>query len=144
MDLSTLEMAVSSTSHEWRGDVYDDDCPFRGTKGRKTSSSLRENGTGMPNQSKPLRQNLAREKERDDALPKVAGTSTIMAPLNSRNGYVGPSLLRSRIGLKRSNSVTSLGSNDSDTSTKRPKVDCSISTSLFPFRSRPPMYESFL
>jgi hypothetical protein len=39
------------------------------------------------------------------ALPRVASTSTVLAPIGAKTGYVGPALLRSRkMGLKRSGS----------------------------------------
>lgn len=46
--------------------------------------------------------------EKDDSagvLPRVASTSTVLAPIGAKTGYVGPALLRSRkMGLKRSGS----------------------------------------
>jgi hypothetical protein len=43
--------------------------------------------------------------EKDDVLPRVASTSTVLAPIGAKTNYVGPALLRSRqAGLKRSSS----------------------------------------
>jgi hypothetical protein len=40
-----------------------------------------------------------------DTLPRVANTSTVLAPIGAKSNYVGPALLRSRqLGLKRSGS----------------------------------------
>ena len=61
--------------------------------------------------------------EKDDsagALPRVASTSTVLAPIGARTEYVGPALLRSRkTGLKRSGS--SENSRDGNENLKKPR-----------------------
>jgi hypothetical protein len=67
----------------------------------------------------PMRFSDVREKQKSKApykpnsknddsagvLPRVASTSTVLAPIGAKTGYVGPALLRSRkMGLKRSGS----------------------------------------
>jgi hypothetical protein len=54
------------------------------------------------------------------ALPRVASTSTVLAPIGAKTAYVGPALLRSRkMGLKRSGS--SEGSRDENENLKKPR-----------------------
>ncbi|KAH9979944.1 ATP-dependent DNA helicase [Lactifluus volemus] len=66
--------------------------------------------------SRPASLGNAREKSKikvvrrsspkeEDTLPRVASTSTVLAPIGGRTNYVGPALLRSRpTGLKRNSS----------------------------------------
>jgi hypothetical protein len=66
--------------------------------------------------SRPASLGNAREKSKikvvrrssskeEDTLPRVASTSTVLAPIGGRTNYVGPALLRSRpMGLKRNSS----------------------------------------
>ncbi len=78
--------------------------------------------------------------ENDDsagALPRVASTSTVLAPIGAKTGYVGPALLRSRkMGLKRSGS--SEGSRDENENLKKPRSEPSAPSgySSYPFYSR--------
>ena len=56
------------------------------------------------------------------ALPQVARTSTVLAPIGARTSYVGPALLRSRkMGLKRSGS--SENSRDGNENLKKPRSE---------------------
>ena len=63
--------------------------------------------------------------ENDDsagALPRVASTSTVLAPIGGKTGYVGPALLRSRkTGLKRSGSSENYG--DGNENLKKPRSE---------------------
>ncbi|KAN0118615.1 ATP-dependent DNA helicase [Russula decolorans] len=63
--------------------------------------------------------------ENDDsagALPRVASTSTILAPIGGKTGYVGPALLRSRkTGLKRSGSSENY--RDGNENLKKPRSE---------------------
>jgi len=59
------------------------------------------------------------------ALPQVASTSTVLAPIGARTNYVGPALLRSRqLGLKRSGSSENCG--DGNENLKRPRSGLSV------------------
>jgi hypothetical protein len=56
------------------------------------------------------------------ALPRVASTSTVIAPIGAKTGYVGPALLRSRkMGLKRSGSSENFG--DGNENLKKPRSE---------------------
>ena len=71
------------------------------------------------------------------ALPRVASTSTVLAPIGGRNNYVGPALLRSRkTGLKRSGS--SENSMDGNENLKKPRNEPSALSGhgLYPFYFR--------
>lgn len=58
------------------------------------------------------------------ALPQVASTSTVLAPIGAKTSYVGPALLRSRkMGLKRSGS--SENSMDGNENLKKPRNESS-------------------
>jgi hypothetical protein len=58
------------------------------------------------------------------ALPQVASTSTVLAPIGARSDYVGPSLLRSRkTGLKRSGSSENY--RDGNENLKKPRSESS-------------------
>jgi hypothetical protein len=65
--------------------------------------------------------------ENDDSagvLPRVASTSTVLAPIGAKTGYIGPALLRSRnVGLKRSGS--SENSRDENENLKKPRSELS-------------------
>jgi hypothetical protein len=59
------------------------------------------------------------------ALPRVASTSTVLAPIGAKTGYVGPALLRSRkMGLKRSGSSES-SRDDGNENLKKPRSELS-------------------
>ena len=67
-------------------------------------------------------------KKNDDsagALPRVASTSTVLAPIGAKTGYVGPALLRSRkMGLKRSGSSENSKDDDGNENlTKKPRSE---------------------
>ncbi|KAF8491239.1 ATP-dependent DNA helicase [Russula emetica] len=56
------------------------------------------------------------------ALPRIASTSTVLAPIGAKTDYVGPALLRSRkTGLKRSGS--SENSRDGNENLKKPRSE---------------------
>lgn len=56
------------------------------------------------------------------ALPRVASTSTVLAPIGAKTGYVGPALLRSRkMGLKRSGSSENY--RDGNENLKKPRSE---------------------
>jgi hypothetical protein len=59
------------------------------------------------------------------ALPRVASTSTVLAPIGAKTDHVGPTLLRSRkMGLKRSGSPES--SKDENENLKKPRNEPSV------------------
>jgi len=59
------------------------------------------------------------------ALPQVASTSTVLAPIGARTNYVGPALLRSRqLGMKRNGSSENCG--DGNENLKRPRSELSV------------------
>jgi len=77
---------------------------------------------------KPKSKVVGRPSPADDdssgALPRVASTSTVLAPIGVRTSYVGPALLRSRqVGLKRSGS--SENSRDGSENLKKPRSEFS-------------------
>jgi hypothetical protein len=56
-------------------------------------------------------------------LPRVASTSTVLAPIGAKTGYVGPALLRSRkTGLKRSRSSENFR-DDGNENLKKPRSE---------------------
>lgn len=96
---------------------------------RATHSPLQPTSLGQARKTPKLK--AARKpnpKGEDDdpaagALPQVAGTSTILAPIGARTDYVGPALLRSRqMGLKRSGSSEN-SMNGSENSMKKHKSE---------------------
>lgn len=79
-------------------------------------------------QSKPKSKIIRKPSPEDDdssgALPQVASTSTVIAPIGMKTNYVGPALLRSRqVGLKRSGS--SENSRDGSENSKKPRSELS-------------------
>jgi bloom syndrome protein len=57
-----------------------------------------------------------------DALPRVANTSTVLAPIGAKTNYVGPALLRSRqLGMKRSGSSET--SREGNENLKKPRSE---------------------
>ena len=73
------------------------------------------------------------------ALPQVASTSTVLAPIGAKTNYIGPALLRSRkMGLKRSGSSSENARDDCE-NLKKPRSENSApsgpSQCLFSFRA---------
>jgi len=60
---------------------------------------------------KQARKRSSEDNDTSGALPHVASTSTVLAPIGTKTNYIGPTLLRSRhtIGLKRSGSSETPG-----------------------------------
>ncbi len=95
-----------------------------------TFSDAREktNRTKAPRKPNP-------EKDDDDgsALPRVASTSTVLASIGAKTGYVGPSLLRSRqLGLKRS--ISSSGDSKEgggEETSKKPRSESSATSASY-------------
>ena len=74
--------------------------------------------------SKMVRKPSPEDDDSSGALPRVASTSTVLAPIGVRTSYVGPALLRSRqVGLKRSGS--SENSRDGSENSKKPRSELS-------------------
>lgn len=74
--------------------------------------------------SKVARKPSPKDDDSSGALPRVASTSTVLAPIGVKTNYVGPSLLRSRqAGLKRSGS--SENSRDGGENSKKPRSELS-------------------
>jgi len=66
----------------------------------------------------------AEDDDSSGALPRIASTSTVLAPIGVKTNYVGPALLRSRqVGLKRSGS--SENSRDGSENSKKPRSELS-------------------
>ena len=83
---------------------------------------------GKPKSRAPFQQNV----ENDDsagALPRVASTSTVLAPMGAKTNYVGPAFLRSRkVGLKRSGSSLEYSRDESE-NLKKPRSEPSAPSS---------------
>ena len=74
--------------------------------------------------SKIVRKPCPEDDDSSGALPQVASTSTVLAPIGIKTNYVGPALLRSRqVGLKRSGS--SENSRDGSENSKKPRSELS-------------------
>jgi bloom syndrome protein len=74
--------------------------------------------------SKIARKPNPEDDDSSGALPRVASTSTVLAPIGVKTNYVGPALLRSRqAGLKRSGS--SENSRDGSENSKKPRSELS-------------------
>lgn len=104
----------------------------------------------------PMRLGDVREKQKsrapykpnsknDDSagvLPRVASTSTVLAPIGGKTDYVGPALLRSRkTGLKRSGS--SENSRDGNGNLKKPRNSIAAFTARRPASFRVPFKVPF-
>jgi hypothetical protein len=73
---------------------------------------------------KATRKPNAGDDESAGAFPRVANTSTILAPIGAKTNYVGPALLRSRqLGLKRSGSSET--SREGGENLKKPRSETS-------------------
>ncbi|KAI0322392.1 P-loop containing nucleoside triphosphate hydrolase protein [Amylostereum chailletii] len=127
--LSSVEHAGANASR-FRVDILDDDGVETAPQLGAPRLPLRN---GSVNNSRILGQSVkvndrTRAKEEDNALPNVASTSTILAPLNARNNYVGPSLLRSTpLPVP---AATSASSGHDDGNNKRPKVSYAAPSGL--------------
>ncbi|KAI0043156.1 P-loop containing nucleoside triphosphate hydrolase protein [Auriscalpium vulgare] len=90
-----------------------------------------------PSRGAPGPRPSSRKDDAGASLPRVASTSTVLAPITARSNYVGPALLRSRPqGLKRTASVSSAGSSEGDAS-KKPRTTYTATSSHLSGRSVP-------
>lgn len=77
---------------------------------------------GKPKSRAPFQQNVE-NNDSAGALPCVASTSTVLAPIGAKTNYVGPAFLRSRkVGLKRSGSSLEYSRDESE-NLKKPRSE---------------------
>lgn len=94
---------------------------------RATRAPLQPMGFGDVRKKQKSRAPYKPNSKNDDsagALPQVASTSTVLAPIGAKFDYVGPALLRSRkMGLKRSGSSENFM--DGNENLKKPRSESS-------------------
>jgi hypothetical protein len=98
---------------------------------RATCAPLQPMRFGDVREKQKLRAPYKPHSKNDDsagALPQVASTSTVLAPIGAKTGYVGPALLRSRkTGLKRSGSSEN-SRDERNENLKKPRSEFSVLT----------------
>jgi hypothetical protein len=104
--LSPAETMSSHIGHLQVSPGNDDDYPVPQVRASRAplEPTRFSDGWLKPN-LKQARKPSSEDNDTAGALPRVASSSTVLAPIGTKTNYIGPTLLRSRhIGLKRSGS----------------------------------------
>ena len=124
--MSPVEAIGQRASH-LRMESPEDDDDYPVPQVRATNAPLQPisfTGFHAKPKSNMVRKSNPEDDDSSGALPRVASTSTVIAPIGLKTNYVGPSLLRSRqVGLKRSGS--SENSRDGSENSKKPRSELS-------------------
>jgi hypothetical protein len=102
----------------------DDDYPVPQVRATRVPLQPRRSGDvrGKPKSRTLCELNSKNDDSAGATFPRVASTSTVLAPIGTKTNYVGPALLRSRkVGLKRSGSPEN--SRDESESLKKPRSE---------------------